>query len=183
MRSPRVRPAVAFACLSLSSSAVAQEVEPEHVMSMGAGAMWFVEGELQPASTASPAWSVRYGWEPTPMIGVGLSWFGHTSLDRQREGLRFANLLEYDVKLALAPELPLVPFLSAGLGYGAWYGGPGQTDLVTLTVPMAAGLEVRGDRFVVGARGTYRQVFFDQTTFSTSGADHLALTLEVGNRF
>lgn len=179
---------ILWACsLLLPGLALGAELDDDgprrHALSVGAGALWFLEAGLVPLEEASPAWTVRYAYEPLEVLAIELAWIGNTDFERRVGRMRLANVFEYDLRVNLAPRAPIVPFAAAGLGYASFFGAPEDTDLAMVTVPLAAGLEIRGRDFLIAGRATWRQAWYDDVAHSSLGADHLTATISVGQRF
>lgn len=181
----RFIPCLCLAGLLWSPAAVAtEEPGPEAAVTIGVGALWFIGDADVQTHDATPAWSVRYGWDGGGMIGMDFAWTVNTGVEQPpAQQIRFASFLESDIKFILAPRARFTPFAAAGVGFGAFLGAPENTDWAVFTLPLSAGAEIRGDRFIIAGRATWRRIFADETRFTVSGADHLATMVEVGQRF
>lgn len=169
----------------LAHAADVAVVEPEaqQALTVGIGGLWFLESELRPVEDApTPAWSLRYAYDGGGNVGIEVAWTGNTGMERNQH-MRVANMFETGLKFIVAPTAAITPFAAAGMGYAAFFGAPENTDFVVVTMPLAAGLEIRGDDFVIGARATWRQTFADETAYTSMGANHVTAMVELGQRF
>lgn len=180
----RLIPLLCLIALATSPDAAAEETGPQAAVTVGVGALWFLYEDMTASNDPTPAWALRYAWDGGGMIGIDFAWTGNTGVERTPDQeIRVANFLESDLKLVLAPKARFTPFLAAGVGWGAFIGAEENTDYAVFTLPVTAGAEIRGDRFVIGGRATWRRIFGDETSFTTTGADHLTTLVEVGQRF
>lgn len=170
--------------LAWSPAAAAEETGPEASVTVGIGALWFLYEDMTVSNDPTPTWAIRYAWDGGGMIGIDFAWTGNTGVERSVEQeIRFANFLESDLKLVVAPKARFTPFVAAGVGWGAFVGAEENTDYAVFSLPLSAGAEIRGDLFVIAARATWRRIFGDETSFTATGADHLTTLVEVGQRF
>lgn len=166
-----------------------------HNIVAGAGALGFIGNDLDFVDITGPAWNVRYGNNLPLAVGPYgpgfLTWeVGYTGATDTDDGdvVMTATLLETDLKWNTIPNSIVYPIISAGLGYGAWtreINDVEYEDLGTLTLPVAAGVEVALDNILFDARATYRPVFFDENEvqFTEIGMDNWEITGRIGARF
>jgi len=181
----RFLPLLSLLTVALAPEAAAMdESGPQAALTVGVGALWFVHDDMLPSNDPTPAWSVRYAWDGGGMIGIDFAWTGNTGVERTAaQEMRVANFLESDMKLVLMPKARFTPFASAGIGWGHFLGAEENTDHAVFSLPMSLGAEVRGDRFIVAGRATWRRIYADETAFTSIGGDHLTTMVELGQRF
>lgn len=100
----------------------------------------------------------------------------------------FATLVDLDLRVNIVPMTAVYPFIAGGVGYGVFErsrpDGGGGLDYSTLTVPLAAGIEVLLSDVAIESRVQYRPTFFDdELRFTGAGSDSWTWTAAVGARF
>jgi hypothetical protein len=160
----------------------------------GAGILGYVSG----AGGIGPAWNVRAAANITPRFAAEAEYDGAVNKRPTVDSSIFATLVSGSVRynLLLADQAPLQPYVTAGLGYGAFVGSGG--DGGTLIVPLSLGVERALTRNInVGARFTFRPAFFDDLSIPVAtglpfippqeaghpGADTYELVANVGGAF
>jgi hypothetical protein len=131
---------------------------PTYSIEGGAGVLGYISG----TGRLGPAWNVRVTGEFSPRLAAEANYLGAANHRADDTGtLTYATLdarIRYNV--LLADETPVQPYLTAGLGYGAWI-GPGGAP-AGLVLPVSVGVErLLTPNVKIGARLDVRPSFFE----------------------
>lgn len=157
-----------------------------HSLTLGAGALGFVPREGAWTSTRAVVWTMTYAYSPATTVAWELAFSGATAPSQGNRQLLLGTA-EGGLRINVVPLKGVYPFVSGGIGYGAYQRsrvGNNGLDLSTLTVPLGAGIEVLADSVTLQGRFVYRPIWFDdEVRFTDLGADSWQVTGAIGTRF
>jgi hypothetical protein len=161
--------------------------EYNHSLSLGGGAMGFVN-ESGPLSWSRAAtWTLRYGYSPATPVTWELGYTGAMDLsppDAPDQEQLFATMVEANLRINIIPMTAVYPFVAGGIGYSAFSDTESGVDLTTMSVPLAGGIEAMIDDVSLQTRFVIRPTYFDDDVDLTGlGADNWSLTASLGSRF
>ena len=157
---------------------------------LGGGTLGFV-GRERPTDAQATTWTARYGWSPSTAVTWEIAYQGATNVaprDVNDPSGVLATFVDLDLRTNVIPMTWVYPFFAGGIGYGAVQqydrGVAVGADLATVTVPLAAGVEMLFDELSLESRLQYRPTWFDQDVRLTgAGADSWAWMVSAGRRF
>jgi hypothetical protein len=150
----------------------------------GAGVLGYIGG----TAGLGPAWVIRGILGMTRRIAIEGNYLGSLNERSGRPGSLIYTGLDasFRYNFLLPEETPIVPFLTAGVGYAAYIGRDG--DAAAMTFPIAVGVERLLFRHVkIGARLNMRPSVFDNLGVPGEerppGGDTWSLTANLGGAF
>jgi hypothetical protein len=171
---------VCLGCLAVTTPAEAQEfTEGRHSVRAGLGLLSYFAGG---AAGTSGAWDFRYTYTPWSHFGVEAGYTG--AVGDAIRGTMVATILTGNARVNILPRR-ITPFVTAGLGYGAFSNtGIGRSDNSTLVIPLSGGADFRLTRHIsANARFTYNLTLRDAVGPTGTDADNWALIGGVGSSF
>jgi len=135
---------------------VPEDVEPMFGFEGGAGILGFFDG----AASIGPAWEARLRAHFTPTWALEATYLGSVNDREDNDSTMVTTQIDASARYNAfrAFNLPLQPFVTAGLGYAGFSGDDG--DMATLLVPLGLGVDrALTPNIRVGARFDFRLVF------------------------
>jgi len=161
--------------------------QPTLAVEGGAGIVGFVSG----VGSTGLGWNVRVTGQMSERFAVEGNYVGSANerIDTRSSLVMTALDASLRYNLTLPDQLPVQPYVTAGVGYAGFAGRYG--DAATLIVPLSAGAErMLTPNIKIGARLSYRPAFFDNLAATstpagenTPGADTWSLLAQLGGGF
>jgi hypothetical protein len=150
----------------------------------GAGILGYLGG----AAALGPAWNMRVTANFSEHFAVEGSYLGSLNQRSDGAGSLVYTGVDADARYNIlrAEEAPVVPFVTAGVGYAAYIGRHG--DAAAMTFPLSVGVERLLSREIkISGRFNVRPALFDDLGTSRQrnppGGDTWSLTAHLGGAF
>ena len=158
--------------------------QPTYSIEGSAGILGYIGGTGQ----LGPAWNLRVTGAFTPRLAGEANYVGAANHRADDTGTLTYTSLDARVRynVLLADQAPVQPYLTAGLGYGAWI-GPGGAP-AGLVIPVSVGVErLLTPNVKIGARLDVRPSFFENLGYgyetNAPGGSTWALLAGAGGAF